>query len=90
MSWNVEAFGRPEKVAAKLALDFERIKCAEPEESIKNHVAQALMKALDCYPPENIVQVRANGSQYAPDQSQPDQKLNTLSVTLSGMSGFVE
>lgn len=94
MSWSVSAVGKPRAVAAKLAEDFNRIKCSEPEESIKNSAASAIAAALSAMPDEYAVRVEANGSQspfYGKDQRVvPGKFLNNLSVRLDPLYGFVE
>lgn len=90
MSWSVNAIGRASAVAKKLKSDFERIKCSEPEETIKNTVAVAVTAALDAFPPDTAVKVEASGSQYCPDSTKPDQKFNNLTVKLEPLYGFVE
>lgn len=90
MSWSVNAVGKSTAVAVKLAGDFGRIKCAEPEETIKNTVWSAIEAALLVFPPTQAVRVEASGSQYAPDSTKPDEKTNSLTVRLEPIFGFVE
>jgi len=91
MSWSVAAFGKAAPVAAKLAGDFQRITCSEPEETIKNSVASAVATALGAFPPNYAVRVAAGGSQSHPDFSKaPHEKTNSLSVTIEPLYGFTE
>jgi len=90
MSWSVFAIGKPAAVAAKLARDFAAIHCAEPEETIKTNVALAILTGLYAFPPNLVVRVEANGSQYAPDVAKPEERQNQLSVRLEPIHGFVE
>src|ERR1700758_5741504 len=90
MSWSIGAVGKAPAVAAKIAADIARIKCTEPEETIKNTVGDALARALAVMPPNMAVRVDAAGSQYAPDSTKPTEFQNSLSVKLEPLYGFVE
>lgn len=91
MSWSVSAFGKAPAVAAKLAEQFARIKCTEPEETIKNSVAAAFASGLGAMPPGMVVTAEANGSQYAPDSSKaPNEFSNSLTVKLQPHGAFLE
>ena len=90
MSWSVQAIGKPAAVAAKLAKDFANIKCAEPEETIKNKVAEAVAAGLAVFPPTMAVSVTASGSQLAPDSKQPNELQNQLKIELTPLYGFIE
>ncbi len=91
MSWSVSAFGKAPAVATKLAADFARIKCTEPEETIKNSVAAAFAAGLAAMPPGLVVTAEASGSQYAPDSSKkPAEFSNQLTVKLQPHGAFLE
>lgn len=91
MSWSVNRMGKPSAVAAALAKDFAGIHCQEPEQTIKNKVAEAIAAALAVFPPHLAVTVEASGSQYAPDSTnKPEEKQNNLTVKLTPIHGFVE
>lgn len=90
MSWSVSRVGKPAAVAAILAADFAKIKCQEPEETIKNNVAAAVAAGLAVYPSNLVVRVEANGSQWAPDSTKPEEKQNSLSVKIECLGGFVD
>ena len=90
MSWSVSAVGKPQAVAAKLAKDLSSIKCVEPEETIKNAVAQILGTALAAFPPGMAVTITASGSQYVPDSTKPGEAQNQLKVDLQPLYGFCE
>jgi len=91
MSWSVAAFGKAAAVRSKLNADFGRISCTEPEESIKNHVREAVYAALGAFPPNYAVRVEASGSQSHPDFSKaPHEKTNQLNVKIEPLYGFVE
>jgi hypothetical protein len=87
MSWHVSAVGKAPAVATKLAADIARMKCAEPEEAIKNSIAEVIAKALSAFPPDCAVRVEARGSQSpAPN----DKFTNQLKVSIEPLWGFVE
>lgn len=90
MSWSVNAVGKPQKVAQKLAQDFARVKCAEPEESLKNNAASSVAAALAAFPPTIAVRVEASGSQFVPDATKPGEVINTLYVKIEPLHGFIE
>lgn len=87
MSWSVARVGRAGVLAIRLKEDFAKITCTEPEESIKNQVAAAILAALNAYPENYAVKVSANGSQYSPKQGQI---VNNLSVSIDPMHTFEE
>ena len=91
MSWSVSAIGKASAVAAKLAADFTKIKCNEPEETIKNTVASALATALAAFPEKCAVRVEASGSQWVPDPTgAPSAMTNQLSVKVEPIHSFLE
>lgn len=93
MSWSVQAVGKPAAVAEKLAADFAKIKCSEPEETIKNSVASIIATSLAAYPAEFAVKVDACGSQspsYDAKSSQLDGgQINNLTVKIEPLYGYV-
>jgi hypothetical protein len=93
MSWSVSGIGKPKALAAKFANEFERMKggCSEPEESMKNSAAAQIAVSLAAYPPDLLVKVEANGSQYAPDTTKaPEEKINTLIVKIENWGAITE
>lgn len=90
MSWSIFTIGRAGALRAKVAADLANIKCSEPEETIKNTVAATLDLALAAFPPNYALRIDAAGSQHAPDHSKPDERVNSLSVKLEPIYGFVE
>ena len=94
MSWSLNAVGKASAVAKKLANDAASIQCSEPEETIKNGVAAIIATALAAYPETYAVSVSASGSQssgYSADKpSVALGRVNTLTVSISPMYGFVE
>jgi hypothetical protein len=82
MSWSVKAVGRASAVAEKLALNFAQIQCSEPEETIKNRVAEAVAAALGAFPRDKAVLVEASGHQ--------SEQVNTLNVKIDPLWGFVD
>ena len=89
MSWSVSAIGKPAAVAAKLATDFKKITCSEPEETIKNGVASIVATSLAAFPADYAVRVEASGSQSCPDFKAPDEKTNQLTVKIEPIWGFL-
>jgi hypothetical protein len=87
MSWSIAAVGRPAAVAAKVAEDIAKIKCSEPEESIKNRIGAAIVAACEAMPSASAVRVEANGSQYVP---QGDGVMNSAYMKIEPLYGFVE
>ena len=87
MSWNVSGVGKVSAVAKKIASDFDAIKCAEPEETIKRMAADTIAKALGSIAPEFAARVSASGSQYVHDGVV---KYNQLKIEVEPLWGFVE
>jgi hypothetical protein len=91
MSWSVAAIGKPAAVANKLAEEFSRNPCSEPEETIRQAVAGIVATSLAAFPPNYAVKVTASGSQSCPDFNKaPEEKTNKLNVTIEPQWGFVE
>lgn len=90
MSWSVSAIGKPAAVAEKLAAEFVKYKCLEPEETIKSHVANAVAAALAAFPLNSVVEVSASGSQSRAETGPPVLATNQLTVTIKPIFGFVE
>lgn len=89
MSWSVSAIGKPTALAAKLAAELARIKCMEPEETIKTTVASAIEVALKAFPESYTVKVDASGSQ-STDAAKPGVAVNQLKVSIEPLWGFCE
>ena len=89
MSWSVQAVGKPEAVATKLANDFQRITYLGKEEaSLKDAVAELVAKVLALNTRKDaLINVQANGSgsTHPADGSQ-----QTVSLSISSLYGFVE
>ena len=80
MSWSVSAGGKPADVLKFINGRIEEQNCAEPEQTIKAHVGEAIKVALDAMPPDLTVNVNAYGSQSA----QANGKFaNSLTVQIS-------
>lgn len=88
MSWSVTAVGKPRAVAAKLAEQFERNPCAEPEETIRQSVAGIIATSLAAMPEASAVQVEAHGSQSYDGAT--ESHTNTLGVNIKPLYGYVE
>jgi hypothetical protein len=90
MSWSFSATGRPGAVAAKAAADLAKLKCVEPEETIKNKVLEIIATSLATFPPSSVVQVEAGGHQSTRLQDAFGVVFNQLSLTIKPLYGFVE
>jgi hypothetical protein len=90
MSWSYSKVGKVPAVAADAAKTLASINCAEPEQTIKSMVANVIEGALAVYPPDVAVKVTASGSQYVPDGNKPNEVINSLSVNIEHLYGFVE
>jgi hypothetical protein len=94
MSWSISAIGKASKVAEKLTAQFANIKCSEPEETIKNNAAAAILLGLSVYPANTVVKVDASGSQsmVAPSTGgdSPATYTNNLKVEMTPVYGFIE
>jgi len=91
MSWSVNAIGKAPAVAAKLAVDFGKIKCPEPEETIKKTMAAVIATALAWFPLTQAVRVEAHGCQSHPNFSKaPHETTHQLAVKIEPIWGFVE
>lgn len=91
MSWSVAAIGKPAAVAQKLAEEFSKNPCSEPEETIRQNVAKIVATSLGAFPPNFAVRVEAGGSQSCPDSTKaPKEFTNALTVKIEPIWGFVE
>jgi len=86
MSWSVSAVGKAASVAAKLAADFTKYPCGEPEETIRQLAANVIATSLAAFPPASAVRVDACGSQSGGDSG----KVNNLILKIEPLYGFVE
>lgn len=89
MSWSFYAVGKPAAVLNKARAELTRYKCSEPEETIKGKVLNILEASLLAFPSDAAVQIEACGSQTT-DSSKPNTAVNTLSVAIKPLYGFVE
>jgi hypothetical protein len=95
MSWSVSAQGKPVAVRDAIAKQFAAISCTQPEEDIKESVAESIASALSFYPPDVPVKVIASGSQQDPDWGKKTEenrglRINSLSVSIEPIWGFLE
>lgn len=81
------ATGKASAVLAKLEGDFARIKCAEPENSIKEQIHKSIVTALGEYPASSAVQIEASGSQ-TPGAN--GGFINSATMKITPLWGFVE
>jgi len=80
MSWSVMRIGRPAAVRRRLAEDFGKNPCTEPEESIRQAVALQMDKALEGMGQQLCVKCSASGSQW---KAAEGDVRNTLSVEIT-------
>ena len=88
MSWSFTAVGKPAAILAKAEADMTRYKCAEPEEQIKTKVLGIIKASLLVYPDVAAVEISASGSQQPTDQ--PGRFMNSVSVVIKPIYGFIE
>ncbi len=93
MSWSFHALGKPMAVLQKARKDLH-YPCAEPEESIKQKFLNILEVSLISFPEVSAIKVVASGSQSSAydteGKSVPDRFINSLSITIEPVWGFVE
>lgn len=90
MSWGVGAIGKVPAVRVKLAAEFAKIRCSEPEETVKKSAAATIDAALAAQDPDSIIRVSANGSQSFKDYSEGTGVTNQLIINIEPVYGFVE
>jgi ABC-type Zn2+ transport system substrate-binding protein/surface adhesin len=92
MSWGITAIGKPQAVAAKLADEFTKHPCIDPEEGVRQAAANVIAVALAAQDPNSAVKVMANGHQFQNYDLKGTKSTisNTLSITVEPVSGFVE
>lgn len=91
MSWSVAAIGRPKAVAESVAKQLAAIKCVEPEETMKNKVAEIVSAALHAMPEGTAVSFTGNGSQTFKNYDKPEEgATNYLQLEIKPLYGFVE
>lgn len=88
MSWSISAVGKASKVSGKITGDLNKIKCQEPEQSIKDQVGYIIIAALAAYPENVAVKVEASGSQW--QASGKEEAVNNLNLKIEPLYGFVE
>jgi hypothetical protein len=91
MSWNVSGWGKPEPLAAKLAIEFEKIThygMRQEELDLAMMASEIVFKSLKANNQKGqVVRVEANGSM---SWHPSDGTANTLSIKIEPMWGFVE
>jgi hypothetical protein len=77
----------------KLAAEFSRNPCCEPEEGVRQAAASAIAAALAAQDPNTAVHVEANGhqvNQYHSTGKPSGTFQNTLNIKVEPIYGFVE
>lgn len=93
MSWSFSAIGKAAAVAKKARADLERIKCAEPEETIKAGVIAMIEATCSAMPEASAVKIVASGSQstaYVDNKPADGKYTNNLRLDIEPIWGFVE
>lgn len=91
MSWSFYACGKPAAVLAKARTELERIKCAEPEETIKAKVLNILEASLLAMPASSLIDIKVSGSQSMADYSDASKGVcNQLIMEIKPLYGFIE
>ena len=92
MSWSISSVGKVYAVVAQVAdlVDSgEVLVHIEPERQLRRDIGDLIGKTLAAYPDEAVVRVDASGSQYTPDFKAPEKVINTLSLKVEVIYGFV-
>lgn len=89
MSWSFIGMGKPDALAVKAAADMSRIKCVEPEETIKAKAIEIIEVALAAYPKTIAVDISAGGSQWT-NGIDSSIATNTFTLMIKPVHGFVE
>ena len=93
MSWGVSGVGKPVALAAKLATEFSKNPCCDPEESVRQAAGAVIAACLAAQDPNSVVTVMAGGHQstvYGTDGNATGQYQNTLNIKIDPIYGFVE
>jgi hypothetical protein len=92
MSWSTSAIGKPPAVMAKVAEEFSRHPCVEPEETVRQAAGALIAAALQAQDPNSVVIVSASGSQNQNYNSKAEKTTvnNTLNIRVEPVYGFVE
>ncbi len=90
MSWGVAATGKAPAVRTKLADDFSKITCSEPEQTVMKSAAAAIDAALAAQDLVTVVEVSASGSQRYKDYTAKTGVTNRLSVSIKPLYRFIE
>ena len=89
MSWSINAFGKTQAVATKVAADFTRITYLNgPEAELKDAAAELVAKALEANTLKGAVlrvDCSGSGSNHPADGSS-----QTLKIDISPVYGFTE
>lgn len=90
MSWSIAVVGRAHGVAAYAEKHFNLTKCEEPEESIKQKVAEIVQIACGNMPEDSAIEIIASGSQYCTKRDDKQTDAHSVSVSIRPLFGFVE
>jgi hypothetical protein len=90
MSWSYSAHGKPAAVAKNAAARMAKIDCPEPEQTIKNKIADIIAISCAALPQNVVVKIAAAGSQYCPDIQKKGELINSVALTIEPGAGFLE
>lgn len=91
MSWQIIETGFARQVEAKIALDIQVGTLPEPENSIRQLVANTIEKILETYPDHYGVQVKIRGAQMPAHDfatAETISVVNALTVEIAPMPGY--
>ena len=91
MSWSVQAIGKASAVRAKLAEEFGKNPCVQPEEAVRQGAGKTIDISLESMA-DMIVKVTASGHQgNTYDQGGKTKAIyNQLNVSIEPLHGFIE
>lgn len=93
MSWSVQAIGRVKALKDRMAEEFGKATCMEPEETVRQAAGATIASALAAQDPDSVVQISASGSQsqkYDGTGAPTGLFTNNLDVKVTPVWGFVE
>ena len=91
MSWGLQVIGKAPAVRKEIALQATKIKCSEPEETVRQAALSAIEAALSAQGDSVVVKVSASGSQGTEYQANGQGPIyNQLTITVDPQHGFVE
>ncbi len=94
MSWSCHLIGKAPRVAEAVVEALAKVKCSEPEESIKTKVGEIVAASIAAMPEAAAVKIEAMGSQSqaydSAGKTVPGKVTNSLTLKIEPIWGFVE